>query len=759
MSRLFRSLFFLLLLGFFTVATSEPVFAVAEHEVSDPSSYNIHIGGPQASSKIGHYQIGYANFDNDGKTDLILTEAGGSYRTFILLGSYLTEHVGETIDLADSGSYFLQYSPATAGENNSYFSSYGSDLDGNGTDELIISHGIATEAGISDRGAVYVIYDSIISGYTGTGNDVSLSDTSAWNIKLVGAAATDNFGTSFYAYSDINLDNLPDLVVSSLLADNGLTDNGSVYLIYSSLLNTYKSSTNTILSMADAANYNVRIDGAIDSSTLISFTFGSDHNYDYDNDGKDDVVVMGPQTAYAAVEGGSYYFISNTLLSGYVGTGNVHSLANPSNFNIRFDSGNDAYSVGYSIIGLGDLNNNQKTDLVLTAGYEDNAPFTANGGIYLIYDDLVDDFIGTGNTADLTSSTQFTHKFTGRASDLSLGESAWIADYNNDGKPDILTHDFTNVFLLFQDIFLNFSGTGNTSVMGDPGTYSVRYTTPTTSMISTYNLADINGDGSKDFIFTKDDETFLGRVNAGASYIIFNFPHTVSVDAVSSVTANSPALLTGQITAPDSTTTIAGVQYLVDAQNPDNASWTNCSANDGTFDSTTENYTCAVSPLGNGSHTISLRAVDENGVYTASSRYAQVSFSVQQSSVPSSNPSRPDAPNCSSLRPDSAPQLFQIDARKNSVNLFFVPVVGNTDRYFIRYGTDPGNLLHGYEFPYAASNGVIAQTISYLQSNTLYYFQVRAGNNCMPGDWGNVLKAKTTTSNSLLKRFYLLFSK
>lgn len=112
------------------------------------------------------------------------------------------------------------------------------------------------------------------------------------------------------------------------------------------------------------------------------------------------------------------------------------------------------------------------------------------------------------------------------------------------------------------------------------------------------------------------------------------------------------------------------------------------------------------------------------------------------SSSDSSN-STPVHPSCTNAKPSSTPDLFQINSVGTSkATLYFTPSSGNTDRYMISYSTHQGGDEYGFEF-LSNSNGVVSVDIGYLDQNTTYYFKVRAGNGCMPGDWSNQLSIKT----------------
>lgn len=110
----------------------------------------------------------------------------------------------------------------------------------------------------------------------------------------------------------------------------------------------------------------------------------------------------------------------------------------------------------------------------------------------------------------------------------------------------------------------------------------------------------------------------------------------------------------------------------------------------------------------------------------------------------SSKPSKssPSAPGCSAQKPVAVPDLFQINAQIESVTVYLAPVPNPRDRYFVSYSTNENAEEHGFEFK-SDSSGVIAVDIRDLQAHTVYYFKVRAGNDCQPGDWSNILSVQT----------------
>ena len=122
----------------------------------------------------------------------------------------------------------------------------------------------------------------------------------------------------------------------------------------------------------------------------------------------------------------------------------------------------------------------------------------------------------------------------------------------------------------------------------------------------------------------------------------------------------------------------------------------------------------------------------------------------------SSSSTLPVAPTCGDDKPSHAPELFQLNTTNSTATLYFTPVNDNTSKYFIAYGTRwVGDEEYGVEFNQGAYTGVLNYTVGDLAPNTTYYFKIRAGNGCMPGDWSNSLSAKTT-GNSKKKAIYYL---
>ena len=95
------------------------------------------------------------------------------------------------------------------------------------------------------------------------------------------------------------------------------------------------------------------------------------------------------------------------------------------------------------------------------------------------------------------------------------------------------------------------------------------------------------------------------------------------------------------------------------------------------------------------------------------------------------------APVCSDTKPGSAPTLLSASTGTNSVTLVWSGASDPLTYYLVAFGTSPGSLAYGN--PNIGGKGTTSYTVTNLSGGTTYYFRVRAGNGCMPGDYSNEL--------------------
>lgn len=113
----------------------------------------------------------------------------------------------------------------------------------------------------------------------------------------------------------------------------------------------------------------------------------------------------------------------------------------------------------------------------------------------------------------------------------------------------------------------------------------------------------------------------------------------------------------------------------------------------------------------------------------------------QPSNNPSSQPGNPQAPVCGDSKPTSAPKIVSaISNQPNQVVLVWSKANDPVSYYLIAYGAKPGKPEFGN--PNIGDKNAIIYTVKGLSGNATYYFKVRAGNGCMPGEFSNEVGVK-----------------
>lgn len=654
----------------------------ATYDLATSANWNTRFDGGAANDQLdrsGMRAIG--DLDGNGKNDLILgsaragnnglTSSGSLYIVYdSLLDAYSTDGLGTSVDLNTSSKYNLRIDAGSSTNSNFSIGSVAiADINNNGHNDIIFGVSLGTDS-LFEQGFVYVIYDSIFGSLTGTGNTLSLADTSKFNIRIQGTTGSSTaslLSRGGIGVGDIDGDSKNDIVVGAPRtggnASNPSTVPGELYVINNTILSSY-TTTGNVLSLSSSSNYNIKYTGEANGDELSSPGVWVD---DFDGNGRDDILVGASHylSGGVATQDTVVYYIKDSILRGYSGTGNAVNLADVGTYSQRF-RGNTSTNWNISPFQLvatsGDITNDGNPDIVLGFGQSDNNSLTNSGSAYILNHDILASF-SDGATIDMSQSSNYNMRIDGGAASDFLGMNAALGDLNGDGKldlgvgavgADLNSRSASGSLYILYNSFIAVSSTGNLLNMANAGDYSVRYdgavANDNLTSVFQVGLSDINRDGLADILVGAPFTDFNSRTNSGSLYILHSFPHSIAIND-DSVIAPSVIRLNGSVNASNSISTITNVEYSLDTATY-SGTWSNCSPDDGAFNGKTEAFTCDVTFPSSGAHTIRVRAIDSNGVYTAVSSYGSrvVTYSPASFPLPSSS-----ATATSSALPSSSP--------------------------------------------------------------------------------------------------------
>ncbi|MBU1499354.1 fibronectin type III domain-containing protein, partial [Patescibacteria group bacterium] len=105
------------------------------------------------------------------------------------------------------------------------------------------------------------------------------------------------------------------------------------------------------------------------------------------------------------------------------------------------------------------------------------------------------------------------------------------------------------------------------------------------------------------------------------------------------------------------------------------------------------------------------------------------------------------APVCTDTKPGSAPFGLTALAGLNSVTLTWNKASDPVSYYLVAYGTSSGSQAYGN--PNVGGSSTTSYIVTNLSGGVTYYFKVRAGNGCMPGDYSS--EASVTPSGGFVE--------
>jgi FG-GAP repeat len=416
-----------------------------------------------------------------------------------------------------NGANGFRVNGETAGNSSGYSVSAAGDINGDGIDDFSIG---APDFG-AGSGSAYVVFGRN-TPFPASFELSSLDGTNGF--QLEGQAPADAFGVSVRAAGDINGDGVDDLIVGAFFTDAAASNAGSSYVVFGKRT---PFSASLSVSGLDGSN-GFRIDGNSeqDYSGVSVGAVG-----DINDDGFDDVAVG----AWGTDPNSSVYVIFGRQ-SPFAATLSVSDIDGSNGF--RIESPGSTAFFGIHVAKAGDVNGDNKDDLIITAPSEDQTG-TNSGSAYVVFGKSTP-FSAIFPITDLNGSNGFRIDGVAAADRLGL-ISVGAGDFNGDGLNDVMIGAYRadntgNSSGSAYVVFGRSSFTPALALSSLNGSNGFRIDGAAAGDFLGIGMGstDLNGDGLADVLIGALGSD-AGASDAGSSYVVFG--KTGPTNAVLAVTA------------------------------------------------------------------------------------------------------------------------------------------------------------------------------------------------------------------------------
>jgi hypothetical protein len=368
---------------------------------------NVRIDGFGQDVRAGLGAAGAGDVNGDGRSDVIIGAPFAGRADGAGVASVVFGRPGPaTISLGALGTGGFDIRGALLGHTAGQAVAGVGDVNGDGRADVLVG---APFAGFN--GAAWVVF-----GKSST-TQVDLGALGSQGFRVNGASG-DEIGHAVADAGDVNGDGLADIVLGSPLADrNGRQDSGSVYVVFG------RSSTTTVeLAALGAGGF--RIDGAAAGDLAGGSVAGG---MDVNDDGRPDVVLGAPQAdSSRRTNAGSAY-----VVFGKSSTTTV-DLSSLNDRGLRIAGAAAGDFVGSSVANAGDVNGDERQDVVVGASGADFPSRLDSGSAYVVFGSR------STSTIDLAALGDRGFRIIGATPGGRAGLAvAGVGDVNGDGRPDV----------------------------------------------------------------------------------------------------------------------------------------------------------------------------------------------------------------------------------------------------------------------------------------------------------------------------------